>query len=142
MSFVLSCKWSLFDFVDPPRHAALKAADRVLGEQQPDVLKIHLERFLLPAVPEDPTAYITVHSPSGGKNVAAIEKKPIKVKITGRKYMAVVTGASSVSMTTSTGGVVELTSQTLVSKNERLSPLLLLLRLIKPLISYLLVSYL
>ncbi|MFS8007048.1 hypothetical protein Hanom_Chr14g01256361 [Helianthus anomalus] len=36
-------EWSLFDFVDPPRHAALKAANRVLGEQKPDVMKIHLE---------------------------------------------------------------------------------------------------
>ncbi|MFS7918734.1 hypothetical protein Hanom_Chr03g00204581 [Helianthus anomalus] len=36
-------KWSLFDFVDPPQNAALRAADRVIGEQEPDVLKIHLE---------------------------------------------------------------------------------------------------
>ncbi|MFS8007771.1 hypothetical protein Hanom_Chr14g01264961 [Helianthus anomalus] len=35
-------KWSLFDFVDPPQNAALRAADRVIGEQEPDVLKIHL----------------------------------------------------------------------------------------------------
>ncbi|MFS7955123.1 hypothetical protein Hanom_Chr07g00638941 [Helianthus anomalus] len=53
-------EWSLFDFFDPLRHTALKAADRVLGDQKPDVLKIHLEQFLLPAVPADPTAYITI----------------------------------------------------------------------------------
>ncbi|MFS7985600.1 hypothetical protein Hanom_Chr11g01000331 [Helianthus anomalus] len=29
-------EWSMFDFVDPPRSAALRAADRVLGEQEPD----------------------------------------------------------------------------------------------------------
>ncbi|MFS7948939.1 hypothetical protein Hanom_Chr06g00565721 [Helianthus anomalus] len=52
-------KWSLFLFVDPPRHAALKAADRVIGELEPYVLKIHLEQFLLPAVPADPDAYIS-----------------------------------------------------------------------------------
>ncbi|MFS7947573.1 hypothetical protein Hanom_Chr06g00549861 [Helianthus anomalus] len=38
-------EWSLFDFVDPLRHTALKAADRMLGEQEPNVLKIHLEQF-------------------------------------------------------------------------------------------------
>ncbi|MFS7939514.1 hypothetical protein Hanom_Chr05g00452671 [Helianthus anomalus] len=57
-------EWSLFDFVDPPRHVALKAADRVLGEQEPDVLKIHLEQFLLPAVPADPTVYISQPPPA------------------------------------------------------------------------------
>ncbi|MFS7935477.1 hypothetical protein Hanom_Chr05g00403951 [Helianthus anomalus] len=57
-------EWSLFYFVDPPRHAALKAADHVLGEQEPDVLKIHLEQFLLPAVPVDPAAYITASPPA------------------------------------------------------------------------------
>ncbi|KAJ0541885.1 hypothetical protein HanHA89_Chr09g0333661 [Helianthus annuus] len=117
-------EWSLFDFVDPPWHAALKAADRVLGEQEPDVLKIHSEQFLLPAVPTDPTAYITVPPPSGGRNVVAIEKKPIKVKITGRKYIAVGTDASLVSMTTSTGGVAELSSPTHVSKKRKVVPAL------------------
>ncbi|MFS7939484.1 hypothetical protein Hanom_Chr05g00452321 [Helianthus anomalus] len=32
-------EWSLFDFVNPPWHAT----DRVIGEHEPDVLKIHLE---------------------------------------------------------------------------------------------------
>ncbi|MFS7918115.1 hypothetical protein Hanom_Chr03g00197071 [Helianthus anomalus] len=40
-------KWSLFDFVHPPRNAALISADRVIGEQEPKVLRIHLEQFLL-----------------------------------------------------------------------------------------------
>ncbi|MFS8031638.1 hypothetical protein Hanom_Chr17g01548221 [Helianthus anomalus] len=118
------CKWSLFDFVDPPRHAALKVADRVLGEQEPDVLKIHLEQFLLPPVPADPTAYNTVPPPSGGRNVVAIEKKPIKVKINRRKDTAVGTGASSASVTTSTGGVAEQTSPTHVSKKRKVVPAL------------------
>ncbi|MFS8016263.1 hypothetical protein Hanom_Chr15g01366481 [Helianthus anomalus] len=52
-------KWSMFDFVDPLRNAALRASDRVIGEKEPDVLKIHLEQFLLPAVLADPAAYIS-----------------------------------------------------------------------------------
>ncbi|MFS7979473.1 hypothetical protein Hanom_Chr10g00927701 [Helianthus anomalus] len=47
-------KWSMFDFDEPPRNAALISADRVIEEQEPDVLRIHLEQFLLPAVPADP----------------------------------------------------------------------------------------
>ncbi|KAF5785045.1 hypothetical protein HanXRQr2_Chr10g0423991 [Helianthus annuus] len=52
-------EWSLFDFVDPPRNAALRSADLVVGEQEPDVLKIHIEQFLLPAVPADATAQVS-----------------------------------------------------------------------------------
>ncbi|MFS7902765.1 hypothetical protein Hanom_Chr01g00015111 [Helianthus anomalus] len=55
-------EWSLFDFVDPPRHTALRVADSVLGEQEPDVLKVHLEQFLLLAEPADPAVYIS-HPP-------------------------------------------------------------------------------
>ncbi|KAM0031774.1 hypothetical protein Hdeb2414_s0017g00512881 [Helianthus debilis subsp. tardiflorus] len=109
-------EWSLFDFVDLPRHAVLKAADRVLGEQEPDVLKIHLEQFLLLALSADPAAYITVPPPSGGGNVATLEKKPARVKITGRKYMAAGVGASSVSVTAPAGSVAELARPTHVSK--------------------------
>ncbi|KAJ0534604.1 hypothetical protein HanIR_Chr09g0421601 [Helianthus annuus] len=58
-------EWSLFDFVDPPRHLALRAADRVLDEQEPDVLRIHLEQFLLPALPADPAAYVSPLPPAG-----------------------------------------------------------------------------
>ncbi|MFS8028686.1 hypothetical protein Hanom_Chr16g01513331 [Helianthus anomalus] len=83
---------------------------RALNEQEPGVLKIHLEQFLLPAVPADPTAYITVPPPSEGGNVAATEKKTVKVKITGRKYMAVRAGASSVSVTAPAGSAAELAS--------------------------------
>ncbi|MFS7986818.1 hypothetical protein Hanom_Chr11g01014671 [Helianthus anomalus] len=86
-------EWSLFDFVEPPRHAALKATDRVLGEQEPDILKTHLEQFLLPIVLADPTAYFSQPSPSGGSNVVAIEKKPTRISFTERKYMAA--GAAS-----------------------------------------------
>ncbi|MFS7964604.1 hypothetical protein Hanom_Chr08g00752301 [Helianthus anomalus] len=56
-------EWNLFDFVDP-RNAAMESADRVIGEQEPDVLKIHLEQFLLPAVSADPTAYISRPPPA------------------------------------------------------------------------------
>ncbi|MFS8032309.1 hypothetical protein Hanom_Chr17g01556061 [Helianthus anomalus] len=110
---------SLFDFVDLPRHAALKAADRVLGEQEPDVLKIHLEQFLLPAVPANPAAYMTVPPPSGGGNVVVIEKKPVRVKITGRKYLVAGAGASSVSVTAPAGIAAELASPTHVSKKRK-----------------------
>ncbi|MFS7986749.1 hypothetical protein Hanom_Chr11g01013951 [Helianthus anomalus] len=41
--------WSLFVFVDPPRNAALRSADRVVGEKEASVLSIHADRFLLPA---------------------------------------------------------------------------------------------
>ncbi|KAM0027647.1 hypothetical protein Hdeb2414_s0019g00542631 [Helianthus debilis subsp. tardiflorus] len=58
-------KWSLFDFVDPPRNAALRATDRMIREQEPDVLKIHLEQFQLPVVPADPSAYISQPPPVG-----------------------------------------------------------------------------
>ncbi|KAJ0548815.1 hypothetical protein HanPI659440_Chr08g0312911 [Helianthus annuus] len=116
-------KWSLFDFVDPPRNAALKVADRVFGEQEPDVLKIHLEQFLLPAVSAYPAVYICQPPPSGGSNVATIEKKLIRVKVTGRKYMAVGAATSSVGVTTPAGSAsttaAELTSPTPVSKKRK-----------------------
>ncbi|MFS7917478.1 hypothetical protein Hanom_Chr03g00189511 [Helianthus anomalus] len=58
-------EWSLFDFVVPLRHLALRAADRVLDEQEPDVLKVHLDQFLLPALPADPVAYISPYPQRG-----------------------------------------------------------------------------
>ncbi|MFS7988585.1 hypothetical protein Hanom_Chr11g01036591 [Helianthus anomalus] len=71
------------------KNAALRVADRVIGEQEPDVMRIHLEQFLLLMVPADPTAYISKPPPSGGSSISAAEaKKPIRVKVTGRKYMA------------------------------------------------------
>ncbi|MFS7956831.1 hypothetical protein Hanom_Chr07g00659191 [Helianthus anomalus] len=126
------CRWSLFDFVDPPRNAALRAADREIGEQEPDVLKIHLEQFLLPAVPVDPAAYISQPPPSGGSNVTAAEaKKPIWVKVTGRKYMAAGAATSAVTggVSVPVGSVVvidaaELASPTRVSKKCRIVPAL------------------
>ncbi|MFS8021904.1 hypothetical protein Hanom_Chr16g01432971 [Helianthus anomalus] len=68
-------EWSLFDFVDPPPHATLKVADRMIGEQEPDVLKIHLEQFLLPVVSANPAAYVSHPSPSGVSSVSAAEAK-------------------------------------------------------------------
>ncbi|MFS7914275.1 hypothetical protein Hanom_Chr02g00151481 [Helianthus anomalus] len=66
-------EWSLFDFVDPPRHLALRVADRVLDDQEPDVLKVHLEQFLLPALPADAAVYLSPFSLSGRSGVAAPE---------------------------------------------------------------------
>ncbi|KAJ0764216.1 hypothetical protein HanPI659440_Chr08g0289651 [Helianthus annuus] len=118
-------EWSLFDFVDPLRHVALKAADCVIGEQEPDVLKVHLEQFLLPAVPANPAVYISQPPPSGGSSVTVPEKKPTRIKVTGRKYMAVGVATSSTGGTAPARGAipatVELTSPTHVSKKCKTS---------------------
>ncbi|MFS7922276.1 hypothetical protein Hanom_Chr03g00247201 [Helianthus anomalus] len=71
----LTGKGSLFDFVDPPRNAALMVADCVIGEQEPNVLKVHLDQFLLPAVLADPSAYISQPPPNGGSNASVAETK-------------------------------------------------------------------
>ncbi|KAJ0607799.1 hypothetical protein HanLR1_Chr03g0094311 [Helianthus annuus] len=116
-------EWSLFDFVDPPRHLALRAVDRVLDEQEPDVLKVHLEQFLLPVVPVDPVVYVSPLSLSGGSSVAAPEKKPTRVKVTGRKYMAAGAATSSAGGTAFTRGdasaTAEMTSPTHVAKKRK-----------------------
>ncbi|MFS7935020.1 hypothetical protein Hanom_Chr05g00398471 [Helianthus anomalus] len=99
-------KWSLFDFVNLPRNVALRSADRVIGEQEPDVLKIHLEQFLLPAMPADPTTYISQPPPSGGSGVSAAKtKKPTRVKITRRKVMTA--GATTAPVAVSISVVLE-----------------------------------
>ncbi|KAJ0539783.1 hypothetical protein HanHA300_Chr08g0290381 [Helianthus annuus] len=116
-------EWSLFDFFDPPRHTALRAADRVLEEQEPDVLKVHLEQFLLPAVSADPAVYISQPPHSGGSSVAVLEKKPTRIKVTGRKYMAAGVATSFTGGTASARGATpaatELTSSTHVSKKRK-----------------------
>ncbi|MFS7946132.1 hypothetical protein Hanom_Chr06g00532441 [Helianthus anomalus] len=125
-------KWSLFVFVDPPRNTALRVADRVIGEQEPDVLKIHLEQFLLPAVPANPDTYISQPPPNGGSSVSAVEeKKTIRVRVTGRKYMA--TGAATCAVTVGVSAppgsvavttAAELASLTRVSKKRKIVPAL------------------
>ncbi|MFS8023194.1 hypothetical protein Hanom_Chr16g01448601 [Helianthus anomalus] len=104
-------KWSLFDFVDPPRHLALRAADRMLDNQEPGLLKVHLEQFLLPALPADPAVYLSPFSLSGGSGVAAPEKKPTRIKITGRKYMASSAAPSSAGVTSFTRGDTSTTTE-------------------------------
>ncbi|KAJ0678027.1 hypothetical protein HanOQP8_Chr12g0443261 [Helianthus annuus] len=96
--------WSLFDFVDPPRHLALRVEDRVLNEGDPGVLEMHLEQFLLPALPADPAAYIAPLPLVRSSGVPSVEKKPTRIKVTGRKYMASGAAASSVGGTALTGG--------------------------------------
>ncbi|MFS7952719.1 hypothetical protein Hanom_Chr07g00610221 [Helianthus anomalus] len=107
----------------PLRHAALRAANRVLGEQEPDVLKIHLEQFMLPAVTANPSAYISQPPPSGGSSAAVPQKKPTRIKITGRKYMAASAATPSAGVTVSASGATpaaaEVTSPTHVSKKRK-----------------------
>ncbi|KAM0051412.1 hypothetical protein Hdeb2414_s0007g00236181 [Helianthus debilis subsp. tardiflorus] len=124
-------KWSLFDFVDPLRNVALRAADRVIGEQKPDVRKIHLEQFLPPAIPADPTAYISEPPPCGGSSVSAAEAQKTNPgeghweKIYGRGCQYT---AAMVSVSVPTGGVAvtsaatELVSPTCALKKRRVVP--------------------
>ncbi|MFS8021915.1 hypothetical protein Hanom_Chr16g01433121 [Helianthus anomalus] len=81
----------LFDFVDPPRNTALRSADRAVGEQESDVLNIHIDQFLLPVVPADATAYVSDPPPNGGSGVSLEEvKKPSRVRITRKKIITAV----------------------------------------------------
>ncbi|KAM0050529.1 hypothetical protein Hdeb2414_s0008g00298591 [Helianthus debilis subsp. tardiflorus] len=94
---------SLFDFVDPPRYGALRSADHAVGEQEPDVLQIHIEQFLLPAIPADVIAQVSNPPPSGGSGVYLEEtKKPSRIRITGKKIITAGVTASPVSANVST----------------------------------------
>ncbi|KAJ0520652.1 hypothetical protein HanIR_Chr10g0461731 [Helianthus annuus] len=101
-------EWGMFDFIDPPRHLALKPVDRVLDEGEPDVLRVHLEQFLLPAVPADPTAYVTPLSGVETTALSVSEKKPTRIKLTGKKHTAIHGGVPSVEETSSVGRDVPL----------------------------------
>ncbi|KAJ0611431.1 hypothetical protein HanHA300_Chr01g0015731 [Helianthus annuus] len=79
-------EWSMFDFVDPPRHLVLKPVDRVLDEGELDVLGMHLEQFILPAVPADPAVYISPLPAVTNTGVSASEKRPARIKLTGKKH--------------------------------------------------------
>ncbi|MFS8004617.1 hypothetical protein Hanom_Chr13g01227921 [Helianthus anomalus] len=101
-----------------------KSVDRVVGEQEPDVLKIHLEQFLLPVVPADPTVYISQPPPSGGSSVSAAKtKKPTRVKITGRKVMTVraTTAPMAVSISVALEGATAVSAPTSVTQVEGMS---------------------
>ncbi|MFS7903722.1 hypothetical protein Hanom_Chr01g00027361 [Helianthus anomalus] len=100
-------------------------------DEEPDILKIHLEQFLVPAVPADPSAYISQSPPSGGSSVSAAEaKKPIRVKVTGRKYMAAGANTSAATVSVSvpagvvafTSAAAELVSPTRALKKRRVVP--------------------
>ncbi|KAJ0680649.1 hypothetical protein HanPI659440_Chr16g0626591 [Helianthus annuus] len=81
-------EWSLFDFIDPPRHAAMRSADHVVREQEADVLKIHIEHFLLPATPAGSSAQVPNPPPSGGSGVSLEgTKKTSRIRITGKKIV-------------------------------------------------------
>ncbi|MFS7997093.1 hypothetical protein Hanom_Chr12g01137681 [Helianthus anomalus] len=98
-------QWSIFDFVDPPppRNAALMSTDRAVGDQDPDVLKIHIDRFLLPVMPADFTAYVSQPPPSRGGG-ASIEgtKKPYRIRIPGKKIITAGATASPAAVSIST----------------------------------------
>ncbi|MFS7993329.1 hypothetical protein Hanom_Chr12g01092781 [Helianthus anomalus] len=96
-----------------------------------NVLKVHLDQFLLPAIPGDPSAYIFQPPPSGGDNASVAEtKKPIWVKVTVRKYMAAGAATSHVggSVSMPSRGVdvssttAELVSPTRLQKKQRIVP--------------------
>ncbi|KAJ0790413.1 hypothetical protein HanPI659440_Chr05g0215151 [Helianthus annuus] len=94
----------MFDFLDPPRHLALRPADRVLDEGELGVLGMHLEQFVLPAIPADPAAYISPLPSVPNTGVPALEKRPTRIKLTGRKYMAAGVAVSSIGETAFPGG--------------------------------------
>ncbi|KAF5784963.1 hypothetical protein HanXRQr2_Chr10g0422991 [Helianthus annuus] len=116
-------KWSLFDFVDPSRHAALRSADRVPGEQEPNVLKVHLEQFCCPLCQRTQLCIYPSLPPSEGSSVAVPEKKPTRIKVTGRKYMAAGAATSSAGVAApargATPAAAELTRPTHVSKKRK-----------------------
>ncbi|KAJ0467634.1 hypothetical protein HanIR_Chr14g0687481 [Helianthus annuus] len=94
-------EWSLFDFFNPPRNAALRSADRVVGEQEPNVLKIHIEQFLPPAVPAGSTAQVSNPPPSGGVSVEET-RKPSRIRISGKNIATAGMTASPVTASVST----------------------------------------
>ncbi|KAF5808891.1 hypothetical protein HanXRQr2_Chr04g0150691 [Helianthus annuus] len=78
--------WSLFDFVDPPRNAALRPSDRVVGEHEASVQKIHIEHFLLTAILRIPLIKLLVLPPSSGCEASlGGTKKASRIRITGKK---------------------------------------------------------
>ncbi|MFS8034113.1 hypothetical protein Hanom_Chr17g01577401 [Helianthus anomalus] len=81
-------EWTLFDFIDPPRHAALRFADRVVGEQEADV-GVSLEET----------------------------KKPSRIRVTVKKVDTAGTTASPVatSVSTTSGDVVATSAPAMVS---------------------------
>ncbi|KAJ0497085.1 hypothetical protein HanHA89_Chr13g0507491 [Helianthus annuus] len=77
-------------------------ADRAVGEQEPDVLTIHIDQFLLLAVPVDLTAYVSQPPPSRGSG-ASLEgtQKPSRIKITGKKIITAGATASPMAVSIS-----------------------------------------
>ncbi|KAJ0622679.1 hypothetical protein HanIR_Chr01g0023381 [Helianthus annuus] len=103
-------EWSMFDFVDPPRHLALKPADRVLDEGELDVLGMHLEQFILPAVPADPASYISPLSTASTTSAPAVEKKIARIKLTGKKHTTTNVAVVSTEVAASLGQVVSVSA--------------------------------
>ncbi|KAJ0520241.1 hypothetical protein HanIR_Chr10g0457211 [Helianthus annuus] len=117
-------EWSLFDFVDPPRNAALRSADRVVGEQEPDVLKIHIEQFLLPTVPTDATAQVSNPPPPSGGNGVSLEetKKPSRIRITEKKIITAGEIASPVAANVSTAPEIVVVTSAPIMVSPRPAP--------------------
>ncbi|KAJ0554071.1 hypothetical protein HanRHA438_Chr08g0357821 [Helianthus annuus] len=117
-------EWGMFDFIDPPRHLALKPNDRRLDEGEPDVLKVHLEQFLLPTMPADPLEYIAPLSGMVAAVTASSEKKPIRLKLSGKKHAATFVSVPAMEETPTASREVslasDLTSPGRVSKKRKI----------------------
>ncbi|MFS7943740.1 hypothetical protein Hanom_Chr06g00503771 [Helianthus anomalus] len=75
----------------------------MVGEQEADVLKIHIENYLFPAVPADATAHVSNPPPSGGSGVSLEEtKKTSQIRITRKKIITAGETASPVAANVST----------------------------------------
>ncbi|KAM0036835.1 hypothetical protein Hdeb2414_s0014g00431021 [Helianthus debilis subsp. tardiflorus] len=109
---------SLFDFIDPPRHADLRSANRMVGEQEAVVLKIYIEHFLLPAIPAGSSAQVANLPPSSGSGVFLEgTKKMSRIRITGKKIVTTEATASPVaaSVPAAPEGVVVTSAPAIVS---------------------------
>ncbi|MFS7907352.1 hypothetical protein Hanom_Chr01g00070311 [Helianthus anomalus] len=78
---------------------------------------------MLPALSADPTVYLSPLSLTGRSGAAAPERKPTRIKITRRKYMAISASLSTACATTFTRGdtsaAIDITSPTHVTKKRK-----------------------
>ncbi|MFS7888918.1 hypothetical protein Hanom_Chr00s000002g01600651 [Helianthus anomalus] len=121
--WVKTCDWSLFDFVDPPRNAALRSADPMVGEQEASVLKVHIESFLLPAIIADSSAQLSSPPPSSESEASlGGAKKMFRIRITEKKSATIEATDSPVAagVLTAPEGVVVTSTPAIVSPRTSL----------------------